>query len=273
MATLRTYLEDTYGEDIRVAYRHFALSFHDKAPITGEAVEAAGAQGRFWEMHDLLYERQQEWGQLSGDALSEKLAEYAEDLGLDAERFSRELDEHVYLEKVEAQTDIATQAGLPGTPSYIINGVVSEEDGEEIQVSARAVIIGSGGYANNKEWIKKYTGWELDVNVVPVGNVDKTGDGIRMAYEVGAGNEGLGVLELLVRYQLGVLVADAQRAVEQPASLIAVGSRLGRGCLARAERRLGALFRGQVGGLIDDQQRIPFGHPFAFEDAQVDDSA
>jgi cyclophilin family peptidyl-prolyl cis-trans isomerase len=124
MATLRTYLEDTYGENIRVAYRHFALSFHDKAPITGEAVEAAGAQGKFWEMHDLLYERQQEWGQLSGDALSEKLVEYAEDFGLDTERFARELDEHVYLEKVEAQTDIATQAGLPGTPTYIINGVV-----------------------------------------------------------------------------------------------------------------------------------------------------
>ena len=77
MATLRTYLEDTYGENIRVAYRHFALSFHDKAPITGEAVEAAGAQGKFWEMHDLLYERLQEWGQLSVDAMPEKLTEYA----------------------------------------------------------------------------------------------------------------------------------------------------------------------------------------------------
>ena len=73
MSTLRMYLEDTYGENIRTAYRHFALSFHDKAPITGEAAEAAGAQGKFWEMHDLLYERQQEWGQLSGEAVQAKL--------------------------------------------------------------------------------------------------------------------------------------------------------------------------------------------------------
>jgi len=77
-----------------------------------------------------------------------------------------------------------------------IKGVILEEEGEDIQVNARAVVIASGGYANNKEWIKKYTGLDLDVNIVPVGNVDKMGDGIRMAFEVGADTEGLGVLEL-----------------------------------------------------------------------------
>jgi fumarate reductase flavoprotein subunit len=75
-------------------------------------------------------------------------------------------------------------------------GVIVEADGEEIQVSARAVIIASGGYANNKDWIKKYTGFDLGVNLMPVGNVDKTGDGIRMAWEVGAADEGKSLLEL-----------------------------------------------------------------------------
>lgn len=129
MATLRMYLEDTYGEDIQAAYRHFALSFHDKAPITGEAVEAAGAQGKFWEMHDLLYEREQEWGQFAEDALQAKLVEYAEELGLDTERFAQELDDHIYLDKVNADTQIAMQAGLPGTPTYIINGVIYPQMG------------------------------------------------------------------------------------------------------------------------------------------------
>jgi len=78
----------------------------------------------------------------------------------------------------------------------LINGVILEEDGEEIKVSAKVIVVASGGYANNKEWIKKYAGLDLDINLVPVGNVDKTGDGIRMAFEVGADNEGLGVLEL-----------------------------------------------------------------------------
>jgi fumarate reductase flavoprotein subunit len=78
-----------------------------------------------------------------------------------------------------------------------ITGVIFEEDGEEREVVAKVVIIASGGYANNKEWIKKYTGFDLDVNLIPVGNVDKMGDGIRMAWEVGAAEEGMGVLEVL----------------------------------------------------------------------------
>jgi fumarate reductase flavoprotein subunit len=77
-----------------------------------------------------------------------------------------------------------------------IAGVIAEEDGEEYEVAAKAVVIGSGGYGNNKEWIRKYTGFELDVNMIPVGNVDKMGDGIRMAWEAGAAEEGMGLLEL-----------------------------------------------------------------------------
>jgi fumarate reductase flavoprotein subunit len=86
-----------------------------------------------------------------------------------------------------------------------ITGVVAEADGEEIQLNARAIIIASGGYANNKEWIKKYTGFDLGVNLVPVGNVDKMGDGIRMAWETGAAEEGKSLLEL---YRVGPLGPD-----------------------------------------------------------------
>jgi fumarate reductase flavoprotein subunit len=75
-------------------------------------------------------------------------------------------------------------------------GVIAEQDGEEIEIGAKAVVIASGGYANHREWIKKYAGFDLDVNLIPVGNVDKTGDGIRMAWEAGAADEGMGVLEL-----------------------------------------------------------------------------
>lgn len=81
-----------------------------------------------------------------------------------------------------------------------IRGVIAEIDGQEVQVGAKAVIIASGGYANNKEWIKKYTGFDLGVNLVPVGNVDKMGDGIRMAWEIGAAEEGKSLLEL---YRVG----------------------------------------------------------------------
>jgi fumarate reductase flavoprotein subunit len=77
------------------------------------------------------------------------------------------------------------------------SGVVVELDGQDTEVACKAVVIASGGYANNTEWIRKYSGFELDRTVFPMGNVGKIGDGIRMAWEMGAAAEGLGVLHLI----------------------------------------------------------------------------
>ncbi|MDY7077260.1 MAG: peptidylprolyl isomerase [Chloroflexota bacterium] len=122
---LRAYLEDTHGEDIRFIYRHLPLiSIHDKALITAEAAEAAGAQGKFWEMHDLLYERQQEWSPLPTDEVETRLVEYAEELELDADLFAQELSDHVYREKIMADYEAYSQYGQMATPTYIVNGVL-----------------------------------------------------------------------------------------------------------------------------------------------------
>lgn len=124
MATLRVYLEDAHGESIRFVYRHLPLiDIHDKAVITGEAAEAAGAQGNFWEMHDLLYERQQEWVVLSEGDLATRLVEYAAELGLDADRFAQELNGGVYREKIMAEYDEYRQYGPLATPTYVVNNV------------------------------------------------------------------------------------------------------------------------------------------------------
>ena len=78
-----------------------------------------------------------------------------------------------------------------------LKGVIAQnESGKSIRVAARAIIIATGGYANNPEMIKRYSGFELGVNLFPAGNVDKTGDGIKMAWAAGAAPEGLGVLQL-----------------------------------------------------------------------------
>ncbi len=77
-----------------------------------------------------------------------------------------------------------------------ITGVIVEGEEEDTRVAAKAVVVASGGYLNNKEWVKKYTGFDLDKNLQPVGNVDKMGDGIRMAWEVGAAEEGIDTVEL-----------------------------------------------------------------------------
>jgi len=78
-----------------------------------------------------------------------------------------------------------------------IAGVMArDKDGKALRVDARTVIISTGGYANDREMIKKYSGFDLGVNLFPAGNTDKTGDGIKMAWAVGAGPEGMGVLEI-----------------------------------------------------------------------------
>ncbi len=93
-----------------------------------------------------------------------------------------------------------------------ITGVVAEKGGKIIEIDAKAVIIGSGGYANNKEWIKKYTGFDLEVNLFPIMNFNKVGDGIRMAWEVGAAEEGMGVLMTM---RIGPLLGPGLKTMGQ----------------------------------------------------------
>ncbi len=78
-----------------------------------------------------------------------------------------------------------------------LSGIVVELDGRDTEVACKAVVIASGGYANHAEWIKKYTGFDLGQTVTPMGNVGKMGDGIRMAWEMGAAAEGMGVLHMI----------------------------------------------------------------------------
>jgi fumarate reductase flavoprotein subunit len=78
-----------------------------------------------------------------------------------------------------------------------VSAVIVEEEEKEIKVECRVALVASGGFANNRDWIKKYTGYDMGVNVIPVGNVDKMGDGIRMAWEAGGAEEGVSVLHIL----------------------------------------------------------------------------
>jgi fumarate reductase flavoprotein subunit len=94
-----------------------------------------------------------------------------------------------------------------------ITGVLFEGDSGDVRVNAKAVVIACGGYANNKEWIKKYTGFDLGTNLLPIGNVDKFGDGIRMAWDAGAAEEGISVLEL---YRAGPITTEIGGQIEWP---------------------------------------------------------
>jgi len=109
-------LEREVGSQLRVVFRNFPISSsHPHAAKAAEAAEAAGAQGRFWEMHDLLFENQQRLDRPDLDS-------YAERLGLDHDRFGRELDDDFWADKVREHFMSGVRSGVNGTPTFFING-------------------------------------------------------------------------------------------------------------------------------------------------------
>jgi protein-disulfide isomerase len=107
----------TMGDRLRFVYRHFPLSqAHPHAEHAAEAAEAAGAQGRFWEMHDLLFENQ--------NALEDDdLAMYAAQVGIDGQRVAREIAAGTYAKKIRNDFRGGIRSGVNGTPTLFINGM------------------------------------------------------------------------------------------------------------------------------------------------------
>jgi protein-disulfide isomerase len=104
------------GERLRFVFRNFPITTsHPHAERAAEAAEAADAQGKFWEMHDLLYENQKH-------LLDQDLDAYAERLGLDTELFDKELAEHVHTERIHEDFMSGVRSGVNGTPTFYING-------------------------------------------------------------------------------------------------------------------------------------------------------
>jgi protein-disulfide isomerase len=103
--------------DILFAYRHFPLTqIHPHAQQAAEAAEAAGAQGRFWEMHDLLFVHQDHL------AFSD-LVGYADALGLDLDRFASELESGAHSARVREDFLSGVRSGVNGTPTFFVNGI------------------------------------------------------------------------------------------------------------------------------------------------------
>ena len=113
-------LLERFDQRVRFAYRHFPLEdVHPHALLAAEAAECAGAQGKFWEMYELLYAHQ--------DHLKIKnLQGYAEQLGLDMALYISEMDDHVYLQRVREQIQSGLASGVRGTPGFFVNGTIHD---------------------------------------------------------------------------------------------------------------------------------------------------
>ena len=133
--TVRTYsvvggLRKRMGDRLRFVFRAFPLTrIHDHA-------QAAAAQGRFWEMHDRLFEAHRRLGE-------EDLLRYAEEIGLDVSRFGREMAEHARAGRVRRDLEGGLRSGVPGTPTFFINGV--RHDGSYVFETLLAALEGARG--------------------------------------------------------------------------------------------------------------------------------
>ena len=125
-----TELQGRHGERLALVFRHLPLADkHPFAEAAAEAAEAAGAQGKFWEMHDLLFANQDK---LDAGALSA----IADTLGLDVDRFDDEVENARYRDRVDLHADQARALGADRTPTFFINGERYEGDSDHASLSA-----------------------------------------------------------------------------------------------------------------------------------------
>jgi len=127
-------LQAQLGSQLRYVYRHFPLTtIHPYAQQAAEAAEAAAVEGKFWDMHNILFEHQ--------DALDvDHLVEYAQELQLDAPAFERAIAQHQYADRVERDVASGEQTNVRGTPTLFINGVryAGSYDREPLQAALAA---------------------------------------------------------------------------------------------------------------------------------------
>ena len=113
-ATLQQ-VEATYGDRVALVFKHLPLPMHPGAPAAHAAAEAAHRQGHFWAMHDKIFANPREV-----DAVT--LARYAEEIGLDIDRFRRDSESEVVRERIRSDAQEARELGVSGTPSFFVNG-------------------------------------------------------------------------------------------------------------------------------------------------------
>jgi protein-disulfide isomerase len=109
-----------FPERVLFIFRHFPLEEpHPHALGAAEAAECAGAQGKFWEMHDLLFANQ-------AHLKTKHLHGYAEQLGLDMARYTAEMDDHVYLQRIREHIEGGKRSHVRGTPGFFVNGTIQD---------------------------------------------------------------------------------------------------------------------------------------------------
>jgi len=131
-------LEEEFGERLRVIFHHYPLVNHLHARDAAQAAEAAGLQGRFWEMHDLLYREQPVWTKTPD--VRQLFSSYAGLIGLDVGRFKKDIDSNQVKARIEADQREASKVGVTATPTVFINNRAISTATEDPAKPLRAAI-------------------------------------------------------------------------------------------------------------------------------------
>ena len=116
-------VSEKYKDKIVFVFRNFPLySAHPNALAAATVAEAAGKQGKFWEMHNALYERQSEWSQLSGVNRTDYFINLADTIGLDSNKLREGLSDKTIKQKIDFDVALGKKVGVTGTPSIFLNG-------------------------------------------------------------------------------------------------------------------------------------------------------
>lgn len=134
-------LNKEFEDSMQFVYRYFPLkTIHKNAQVASFAAEASGRQGKFWEMHDLLFDNQKEWSDLANP--QEKFLDYAKLLGLDTEKFKNDLESKEVKDKVARDYQNGLSATVNATPTFFLNGqkIISPRSYEEFKSKIEEVL-------------------------------------------------------------------------------------------------------------------------------------
>lgn len=118
-----------YDGKIKFVFLNYPLPIHKNAQAAAQAAEAAGLQGKFWQMHDKLYERQTDWEKQGNP--NGKFEEYAREIGLDMDKYKQDFASQKVVDIINNQAALGDAFNVPGTPTFLVNGkIVNNSQGE-----------------------------------------------------------------------------------------------------------------------------------------------
>ncbi len=131
-------VKEKYGDDITFQFRNFPLTqIHQNAMAAHRAAEAAAKQNKFWEMHDMLYERQQSWS--SSQNVSQIMEDYAAELAINVEQFKTDYQSAEVNAVINADIEAGNGLKVTGTPTFFINGEKIESPGRTLEEFSKSI--------------------------------------------------------------------------------------------------------------------------------------